>query len=171
MFKWMLSGLFGLGVAIAIGQMSQSGAGAAGSCTCVAVTPPTGTVYSTTGFSSSIAHQGGGDAVAFNATAGPDCTVDAMKFTEGTANALHSALVSGAEITNSFSGSVDIIVFLKQGSGTRNVNISMSDPTFAFVTSATVNPSTGAIVGAASTIFSGASPWATPGGPTPNGFR
>lgn len=163
MFKWMLSGLFGLGVAIAIGQLSQSGAGASGSCVCNPVSAPTGGVYDSATLSGST---GNGGAFTGSNAVSPACTTTAGTLVEDTSTGQHQVIVSGGEIIHTFSGTpVTMIVYVQQGSGTRNFQLATVSSSFGSTSNVTINPSTGAIVAAATTTYAGASVSANVFGP------
>jgi hypothetical protein len=133
-----------------------------------AATPPAGNFYASTGLSGATAPFGAGDTVTLNAALSPDNTVDAMRFTEGTANAGHLAYVNGGVISGSVNGPVDLFCSIKQGAGSRNVYLAVQNSGFSLATNVIINPSTGAIVQAASTSFTAtahAAVW-----PTSNGF-
>lgn len=127
---------------------------------CSPVSPPSGGIFDDPTLSGSTDVVNG--SITLNSASSPDCLTNGATFVENTNNSTHYVPFGDAEITHSFSAaSATIILYVKDGVGTRNSAIQMFDASFSFLSQVTVNPGSCSAAAAASTTFSGATATAT----------
>lgn len=116
---------------------------------CTSVSPPTGSIYSSTSISSS--GTTGGTLTLSNAGSS-DCTKDASTFVEDTSTGAHDVYVSGNPIAASLSAaSVTVKISGRNLIGTRTSFVILNDQSFSQLAYANVNWATCSIVATAST--------------------
>ena len=107
---------------------------------CTPLSPPSGGIYDSTTLTGSSAV---GGTFTIGNSSSPDCATNGSTLVEDSSTGNHNIVVSGAEITHTFSSaSATITVYAKQGSGTRSAQVTMYDPTFVDYASVVVRPST-----------------------------
>lgn len=113
--------------------------------TCAPISPPSGGIYDSTSLSGS--GTTGGAFTAANA-ASPDCLVNGSTFVEDSSTGTHLITAGGnAQIVHTFTAqSATVTVYVKQGAGTRNIEVTMFNSGFSAQSNLIINPITGAVL-------------------------